>query len=813
MKTLPPIDILPANTFWKPDNLEEKSIFFGGINVLFFLISSWGLCSNISDNFLVDSFFFIPSFFGSWLSLFILILTFAIVFLVFSGILLFLKSFLSVSNISNKETFFFAGFSTSTALFCWFSCFIVVIFFSIIGSFFSNFDSFLSGFGSLFSSSSNKKFGIFFFSFGSSFFSGFGLSNPSNKEAGALLILLLLFWLILLFIVLFWLLLFIILALLFTFLFIFWSVCFSSLSKKNNPIFLVSVFGFGCSWKILFGWTTGLGIIIFGSLFWGCWNIFVGWTIGLGFIIFGSFLLIFILLLILFVFWLTFLFLILKSSSSSSSRKNAFFLLTVVLFILLLFIWLLLFTALVKSLFWKKLFVLLILLVLFKLLFVLNKSFILLLVLSGSAVSFFNLSSKFWLFSSIFSALLVVIFFENISSSSSSSSPNIKLIFVFAFSNLSLFSNSLWLINIVGLLFTTGVGLLFISLFSFKFNSLFNSWFWFSGFICGLTICWFCPWLNNFSIFFFLFWKSFKLSSLFSSSLFGILLFMFILFWSIWGCICGFILFCFIDNNKGLGAISILWFKGTLLFIFISFIGFSGSGWLNCKLLLFWYGAFIIILLFIIFCWDIFWLLFISFKFILLLGIILIPKPLFLPPGLPKSPVSSSSSSSSANIPLLKIELILNLPPGIDVCKFGFIAGLFKLSLFKLLAFGIILFVFGGFCCKEELLNNPPSPPISSTWAEAIAGFSNSFSSSLFSLLFSNIFWLNIGLPICCWTILWNSSGLLLFKLFIFSTLLLLFKLISLSWTPLSFGITTPCSFLISLSKFSSSSSSKTNPI
>ena len=210
--------------------------------------------------------------------------------------------------------------------------------------------------------------------------------------------------------------------------------------------------------------------------------------------------------------------------------------------------------------------------------------------------------------------------------------------------------------------------------------------------------------------------------------------------------------------------------------------------------IIFWFWEFCILLL---------------FNIILLFVTIDIPNP-FFPGGLPKSPEVSSSSSSSPNISRLKKLERLIFPP-----IFGFPIGvtivfvLFKLL--ELLEFSILLFIFG---CKDDCLSNPPSPPTlasSSTFIDSITGFTNSFSFSLFSSIASNIFWLLIGLPICCCTILWNASGLLLrlllllFKLFIFSS----------SGPCSSLGISIPCSFFISFTTLSSSSlsSSRTNPI
>ena len=212
----------------------------------------------------------------------------------------------------------------------------------------------------------------------------------------------------------------------------------------------------------------------------------------------------------------------------------------------------------------------------------------------------------------------------------------------------------------------------------------------------------------------------------------------------------------------------------------------------------------------------------------LLLGIILIPKPFFGPFGLPNKSVSSSSSSS--NIPFVKKLERLNFPPPIAVFLklfaklFALLFGLFILS--KLL---LLFKKFGNLGWTFVFLSNPPSPPESSTSTDTKAGLINSFSPwlltcSLFWL--SNIFELLIGFPICCWTILWNSSGLgLLFKLLFMLLLTLLLKLLLtlLLFGSLllfcisscaSFGTMTPCSFLISLLKsLSSSSSSRTNPI
>ena len=544
--------------------------------------SSLGFSSNIFTNFLFpDSSFFTSSFLFSFTSSF------------------FLLSF--ESKISNNDIFFFTGGLLASNIF-WFL-------FSLIIFCFTSFTSFTS----FFSSSSKKKFGTFFFS---SFFSGLGTSIPSNKDVGAFIWLLLLITTFVLLFTIF----------LLTLFWLFWFVFVSLSSNKNIFAFLFSFFCWFSIWFwiITFGstfdfsssssnilgiFTSGFGIIIFGS----CWT-FENWFIGFGIIIFGSFLTIGWLLNILFIFWLftfwlitfwlfifwfIFLFwiLTLKSSSSSSSRKNFFFLILflfsfeLLLIRLLLLFWnilvfaLLFWNKLFTLLFWNKLFVLLLLDSL------LNKSFIFLLTLlfifvEYEEVIWFNLSCKFWLFSSILS-LFKGFFFENKSSSSSSSSPNIKFIFDFAFSNLRLFSNSLWVIGftfwlLLNWLFWFKLLLLIISLFKLLFIfillfiftftfiscSLLSKSFWgiFSSFIIGFIIVG-GLWLDlyNFSNFFFLFWKSFKLSSSSSSSstLFSIVS---PFFSSIWGCIWGlFILFCFINNN-GFGTISILWFNGIFSF-------------------------------------------------------------------------------------------------------------------------------------------------------------------------------------------------------------------------------------------------------
>ena len=173
-----------------------------------------------------------------------------------------------------------------------------------------------------------------------------------------------------------------------------------------------------------------------------------------------------------------------------------------------------------------------------------------------------------------------------------------KFIFDLAFSNLRLFSNSLWvkgfifwallnwfsifgfmllIISLFKLLLTLLLFILFILLFILLFIFIFISGSWFIisfwtifslfiiGFIIGFIIfggLWLG--LKNLSIFFFLFWNSFKLlsSSFSSSNLFPKTS---TFFSSIWGGICGFILFCFINNN-GFGTISILWFNGSFSF-------------------------------------------------------------------------------------------------------------------------------------------------------------------------------------------------------------------------------------------------------
>ena len=232
-----------------------------------------------------------------------------------------------------------------------------------------------------------------------------------------------------------------------------------------------------------------------------------------------------------------------------------------------------------------------------------------------------------------------------------------------------------------------------------------------------------------------------------------------------------------------------------------------------------------------------FWLLFILlFNCILLLfWIVVILIPFFI--GLPKRPDVSSSSSSSPNISLLKKLERLNFPPPIGGFFFSFIITL-------VLFIWLLLIIFGnwiwGFICVFAFLSIPPSPSFTLllTCIDSIAGFINSFPPSFFSLSGSNIFSLFIGLPICCWIILWNSSGLLftllifwlilltslLLTLLLLMLLLILILLLTLSFkslmisspcAPLSLGTITPCSFLSSLSKFSSSSSSSsiTRPI